>query len=324
MFLGFTGHSWNKDTEATLTPGQTMQVDDRLSIEYVGPRMEVDTGKRMIFADVRVMEHGKFREQLSPAKFIYKKTPESPTTEVSMMHSIRDDLYLVVGQMNPETKTASLQIHVNSLVFFIWFGAMILGFGSIVCMWPELEPQESRVWRAARGTAAVGASITLGIILALLPTPAFAQTSSSHAGVVHIENSTERDIFSQLRCMCGSCARDLLSTCSCTEADEMREKIRSKIQAGQTRDQILTDYSAEFGSDALAIPPNTGAMRAIYMVPIAGITLGTVGLAYLATRWKAKKSDSGVAKHDKKKSADEKDAYDARLDEELRDLDDDG
>jgi cytochrome c-type biogenesis protein CcmH/NrfF len=191
-------------------------------------------------------------------------------------------------------------------------------------MWPELEPQESRVWRAARGTAAVGASITLGIILALLPTPAFAQTSSSHAGVVHIENSTERDIFSQLRCMCGSCARDLLSTCSCTEADEMREKIRSKIQAGQTRDQILTDYSAEFGSDALAIPPNTGAMRAIYMVPIAGITLGTVGLAYLATRWKAKKSDSGVGKHDKKKSADEKDAYDARLDEELRDLDDDG
>jgi cytochrome c-type biogenesis protein CcmF len=323
MFLGFTGHSWNKDSEATLSPHQVMQVDDRLSIEYVGPRMEVDTGKRMIFADVRVMEHGKYRDQLSPAKFIYKKMPESPTTEVAMMHSIRDDLYLVVGQMNPETKTASLQIHVNSLVGFIWFGAIILGLGSILSMWPELQPEESRVWRVARGTAAVGASITLGIILALLPTPAFAQGSSSHAGVVHIENAAERDIFSQLRCMCGDCPRNLLSTCACSDADSMREKIRAKINAGEARDKILADYAAEYGSDALSVPPNSGAMRAIYMVPLAGILGGTVGLGYLATRWKAKKTGSSDGDKTKKKR-DEKDAYDARLDEELRDLDDDG
>src|SRR5262249_4289539 len=178
MFFGFTGKSWTVDRETTLAPGQSFQVE-RLSVQYVGPRMEVDTPKRMIFADVRVTENGKELGKLEPAKFIYKKMPESPTTEVSMLHSIRDDLYLVVGSINPETKVASLQIHLNPLVGWIWFGALILIFGSIICMWPELQPQESRVWHAVRGAGAVATSITLGVVLALLPVPAFAPQQAS-------------------------------------------------------------------------------------------------------------------------------------------------
>ncbi len=329
MTFGFTGHSWNQDQEATLTPGQTMQVE-RLTLTYKGPRMEVDTGKRMIFADVEVTENGKSRGTLSPAKFIYKKMPESPTTEVAMLHSIRDDLYLVVGTINPETKAASIQVHVNALVGFIWFGCIVLICGSFLCMFPEFDPEESRVWRVARGTAAITASVTIGIILALLPTPAFAQTGSSqHAGVVHIESVQERDLFGQLRCMCGTCARDLLSTCSCGEADEMRSRIRAKIAAGEARDKIISDYAAEYGMEALAVPPNSGAMRAIYIVPLAGIVSGGLGFAYLATRWRSKEKKAlaeraaagpdaagGDGKDDKK------DGYDARLDEELADLDD--
>src|SRR4029079_12421078 len=142
-----------------------------------------DNNKRMIFADVKVFENGKELGRLNPAKFIYKKMPESPTTEVSMLHSVRDDLYLVVGSINPETKVASLQIHLNTLVGWIWFGAIILIFGSFVCMWPELEPEEARVWHAVRGAGAVAASIAIGIFLALLPVPAFAQgQATQHAG----------------------------------------------------------------------------------------------------------------------------------------------
>ena len=317
MCFGFTGHSWNQDKEATLTPGQTLQVE-RLTLKYLKPRMEVDTGKRMVFADVEVFEGGKSRGILSPAKFIYKKMPESPTTEVAMLHNVRDDLYLVVGTINPETKAASFQAHVNSFVGFIWFGCMILICGSILCMWPEIVPEESRVWRVARGSAAVVASVTMGIVLALLPTPAFAQGTSSslHSGTVKISSAEERDLFGQLRCMCGTCARDLLSTCACGEANDMRDRIRAKIAAGETRDRIIEEYAAEFGTEALAVPPNSGAMRAIYIVPIAGIVSGGVGLAYIASRLKSKGKKGPGTKSDKK------DEYDARLDEELADLDD--
>ncbi len=330
MVLGFTGHAWNIDKETTLSPGQTYQID-RLTLEYVGPRMEVDNNKRMVFADVKIwedakVENGKIvggipRGTMDPGKFIYKKMPESPTTEIALLRSLRDDLYLVVGTINPQTKTASLQVHLNTLVNWIWLGVLMLIAGSIVCMWPELQPQESRAWQFARGAAGVTASITLGIFLALLPQAAFAQGSSTHAGTVRIESEQERDVFGKLRCMCGGCERLPLTTCACPESDEARAKVRAKIKAGEQRDQIMMEYVQEWGTDAIVVPPNTGAMRAIYAVPLAAIVGGGVGLGVLIRKWRGK--GRARAPEPPRKAGDEapRDEYDARLDEELKDLD---
>ncbi|MEO8874791.1 MAG: cytochrome c-type biogenesis CcmF C-terminal domain-containing protein, partial [Polyangiaceae bacterium] len=341
MMFGFTGKSWTVDRETTLTPGQTFVVDE-YTLKYVGPRMEVDNTKRMIFADIEVVKDGKALGELSPAKFIYKKMPESPTTEVAMMHSLKNDLYLVVGTINPQTKTASLQVHVNRLVSWIWFGCMILICGSSLCMWPEFRPDESRAWSFARGSAGIAASIFFGVVIALMPTVASAQQGmdNMHSGTIKIENDQERDIFDRLRCTCG-CPTDRLSTCSCETAEEARENIRAKMKAGEAKDQIILEYTQENGSASLVVPPNQGAMRAIYMVPLLGIAFGGAGVVVLMRRWRGK---SGTKKKDdkndddvgppptggaaaggttnaQKKSTDSNDEYESRLDEALRDLD---
>jgi cytochrome c-type biogenesis protein CcmF len=319
MFLGFTGKSWTVDKETTISPGQKYKVESYV-LEYVGPRMEVDNAKRMVFADVRVTEDGKERGKLNPAKFIYKKMPDSPTTEVAMMHSVRDDLYLVVGSINPETKVASLQIHINPLVGWIWFGAIILIFGSFVCMWPELEPQESRVWQVARGAGAVAASISVGLFLALLPLPAHAQQQASqHSGSIEIQDGKEKQVFQQLRCMCGTCPRELLSSCACSTADQTRDRIRMQLNRGMSAQKIIDDYVAEYGTASLAMPPNSGGMRAIYMVPIGGVVLAGIGLGFLFTRWRRQAGTQKASAGEDKKP---RDAYDDRIDQELRDLDD--
>src|SRR5207244_273454 len=123
MFLGFTGKSWTIDKEASLKPHESVVVD-HYKLEYTGERMEVDLTKRMVFADLQVTDvrTGKVLGTGSPARFIYKKNPESPTTEVELMQGFRDDLYMVVGVVNPQTKVASFQLHVNPLVVWIWFG----------------------------------------------------------------------------------------------------------------------------------------------------------------------------------------------------------
>jgi len=332
MFLGFTGKSWTVDRETSIKQGETYQVE-RLTIQYVGSRMEVDNSKRMVFADVKVFENGKEIGKLSPAKFIYKKMPDSPTTEVAMLHSLRDDLYLVVGSINPETKVASLQIHLNPLVGWIWFGCLILICGSLLCMWPELEPQESRVWQVARGAGAITASITLGICLALMPVPAFAQsTGSQQSGSVHIENMAERQVFGQLRCMCGTCPRELLSSCACDDgypgANQTRARLRARLAKGDSPEKIIDDYVKEFGTASLAIPPNTGVMRAIYAVPIVALVGTGLGLGVLLRRWRSNDGPpppggtGGTKTPGPDAPADGKrDAYDDRIDAELKDLD---
>jgi cytochrome c-type biogenesis protein CcmF len=324
MFIGFTGQSWNTDREASLSPGQSYQVGD-YSFTYVREHMEVDNNKRMVFADVDVYKDGKLLGHMDPAKFIYKKMPESPTTEVAILHRLGDDIYVIVGSINPDTKVASFQVHTNPLVSWIWIGCVVLILGSFVCMWPQVELGESRVWLGTRAVAATAASVFLGIMLAATPA-ARAQTTmpgmDGNSGTVHIENDVERGIFSSLRCMCGDCQRDLLSTCPCNAAhgaESARQMIRAKLKAGETRDQIIDEYAAEYGAESLAVPPNTGIFRAIWFIPVVGIALGALGVARMVRRWR--QGDQASAATGKPGASGARDAYDARLDDELKDLD---
>lgn len=323
MFLGFTGKSWTIDQEVSLKPGDTYQIE-RYTLRYEGPRMEVDNTKRMVFADVTVLKGGKDVGTLSPAKYIYKKMPESPTTEIATLSAFKDDLYLVLGSANPETKVASFQIHLNPLVSWIWIGCFVFFlFGCVICMWPELEPGESRAWRAARGVSAITAAIILGVILALLPAPAFAQSRASQhsSGSVQIDNMKEKQIFGQLRCMCGDCPRELLSTCGCSDASETRSELRARLAKGDTPEQIIDDYVKEYGTASLAIPPNSGVMRAIYLVPIFAAVGSGLGLYLVLRRWRGNAAIV-TNEHSKELATDKKrDVYDERIDAELRDLD---
>ena len=100
-----------------------------------------------------------------------------------MVHSISDDLYLVVGVINPETKVATIQAHVNPLTSWIWLGGIIMVIGSILCMWPEPAPGESRVFAYSRAAAAVVASVVVGFIVATLPSYSLADPYvSAHSG----------------------------------------------------------------------------------------------------------------------------------------------
>ncbi len=323
MLLGFTGKSWNLDSETSLEVGQSFDVG-AYHLTYTGERMEVDNTKRMVFVDMSVKKDGADVGTVSPAKFIYKKMPESPTTEVSINSSLRDDLYVVLGSVNPQTKIAAIQVHVNPLVSLIWLGAIILVFGCVVSMWPELQPNESRAWAYSRGAAMAAATFAIGVVIAAMPATAYAQQpgagmSSLHSGTVRIENDRERAVFGQLRCMCGDCARDLLSTCACATAEESREAIRASIARGETNDQIIEKYAADKGPESLAVPPNSGAMRFIYVLPLVAIFAGGAGMVGLMRRWKR---ETPIAAAPKKKANAGRDAYDDRLDQELRDLDD--
>ena len=344
MLFGFTGQSWNVDRETTIAQGGTFDVVQDIpgsttprqlyTLQYMGTRREVDNTKQMIFADVDVYVDAKYTDgvfaggkllgRMSPGRFIYKKMADSPTTEVAQMHRLRDDIYLVVGMASMDTHTASFQIHINPLVSWIWLGCIILIGGSIICMWPQLQPQESRAWAFARSGAAIAASITMGILIAATPSVAHAQAGPvPHSGTVHLNNDNERAVFSQLRCMCG-CARDVLATCPCPNAESARDSIREKLARGASTEDILAAYATENGADSISIPPNKGALRAIWAVPLAVIVAAGLGLFVAMRRWRGGNGSGdgpppgGQGTPPPAKNRDE---YDARVDAALKDLD---
>jgi cytochrome c-type biogenesis protein CcmF len=165
MFLGFAGRAWGVDKEVSLKPGESAEIAE-YKVTYIGTRMEVDEEKRMVFADVEVERKGQAVGRLSPAKFIYKATPEAPSTEVARHITAKNDLYLVIGMVSPQSKVAAFQMHVNHLISFIWFGVGILIFGAIIAMWPDIAFEEAGAFSYVRAAGAVGTAVIFGLLLA--------------------------------------------------------------------------------------------------------------------------------------------------------------
>jgi cytochrome c-type biogenesis protein CcmF len=179
MFLGFCGRSWEIEQEASMQVGEVHRVGG-YALTYEGPRMEVDSAKRMIFADLRVTKGDSDLGRVSPARFIFKKGGQ-PTTEVSMLSGLRDDLYVVVGSVDPTSKRATFRFHVNPLVAWIWTGVFTLILGALLSLWPDVKLREIGVWGYVRATAGAATGIMVAILAATSPAHAASTTSTSAA-----------------------------------------------------------------------------------------------------------------------------------------------
>jgi cytochrome c-type biogenesis protein CcmH len=151
------------------------------------------------------------------------------------------------------------------------------------------------------------------------------------SGTVGIENDTERKIFWSLICTCG-CPRETLGTCTCGWAHDRREELRQMLKSGMSVEQAQAEYAKRFGSQALAVPPSTGANRLLYVLPLLLVVLGAGLVISLLRSWSKKgggapqpvkeTGDGAAASGKPPMTKPSRDEYDDKLDEELRRMDD--
>jgi cytochrome c-type biogenesis protein CcmF len=174
MFLGFVGKAWDLEKEASLTPGESVEIG-AYHLTYDRAEMAVDQEKRMVFAHLTV-DHDGATQTLSPAQFIYSRMGTTQT-EVGMLHRLSDDLYVVVGSINPTTKRATFRFHVNPLVLWIWIGVGVMLMGTSISLWPEVSFKRLGVWGTVRLAAGAATAVMLTVLLATAPARAFPNES---------------------------------------------------------------------------------------------------------------------------------------------------
>jgi len=59
-----------------------------------------------------------------------------PSTEVGIRSDLREDLYVVLGGVVNGSEQAVYRFTINPLVWWVWYGGMVVALGGLVVMWP--------------------------------------------------------------------------------------------------------------------------------------------------------------------------------------------
>lgn len=89
--------------------------------------------------------------------------------------------------------------------------------------------------------------------------------------------ATVEDVANQLICQCG--CTQVLSKCAepvCDTRETMKGLIREKLDQGQTPEQIVQFFVAQYGEKVLSSPSKTGFNLTVWIAPIAALLLGGV------------------------------------------------
>jgi cytochrome c-type biogenesis protein CcmF len=313
IFLGFAGEGMSFDEQLLLKPGEQAVVG-KYTLHLDALKVTDDGQKQMVTGHISVKDrNGKDLGQMYPAKWFFRKHESQPTSEVAIRRTFAEDLYIVMPGFEMQDQTASVEVHVNPLVNWIWVGFGILAIGTGIALLPETA------FTFAMAKIPEGAVTTSVVLLALLLSPALV---SAQKTVQPVERSElRRDLENNIMCTCG--CHQPMGSCqmrpNCAHYDEQSAKVVGYMKEGKDRTAVLEAFVQEYGGQqVLAAPLDRGFNRLAWIVPyavgLAGLLLG--GL--VAIRWSRRASQqaavAGVPVSDEA-------ALGSRLDDELRDLD---
>jgi cytochrome c-type biogenesis protein CcmF len=317
MFLGFAGGGYKRDETVLLKPGQQATVG-AYTVRNDGVKVSDDGQKQMVTGYIAVFKGGKQIDTMYPAKWFFRKHEQEPTSEVAIRRTLAEDLYLVLPAFDLGTQSATLQVVINPLVDWIWFGFGVMAVGTGIALLPE------RAYSFAAARLPAKAAVT-GLVLALLlmPTTLRAQTPAAQPAAVETvapvqKSALLRQLEGELMCMCG--CRAPMDNCpmgpSCHFLSEAVPKLKAYIDQGMTHEQIKAAMVREYGEEILLEPPNTGFNRLAWLFPYLLGATGIVVVGLAAVKWS--RHDAGVASAPVP-SLDP--STEERLDDELRNLD---
>jgi len=273
----------------------------------------------MTTAYLSVFVGGKEIDGLYPAKWAYRRHEQEPTTEVAIRRTPAEDLYAVLGGFDLADQSVTLQLVVNPLVNWIWFGFGIMALGTGIALLPE----RSYAFAVAKmpADAAVTTSAFLLLVLFAGGTTLSAQGMSGDANTrtsFYARTPFEKQMQHEIVCTCGTCGHQTLAECRkdpCGTSHEMRGTLAAMIDKGMNHDQIIQAFIAKYGTEEmLGAPLDQGFSRLAWLLPYLVGATSAVAVGVAAVKW-TRKPDVVTA------PAPLDSVLEERIDDELRDLD---
>ena len=148
LFVAFAGMAFKTETEATLRPGESASLRSPYGYTYTFTSLGLSQydalNRQVTAAAVEVRRDGRKIGLLNPEKRqhvdAFGRPTFQPSTEPGIMSLLREDLYVVMGGVVNGTEQAVFRFTINPLVWWVWYGGMIIALGGLIVMWPGGSP----------------------------------------------------------------------------------------------------------------------------------------------------------------------------------------
>src|SRR6266487_607365 len=144
LFVAFAGMAFKTETQATLRPGETATLQGSDGHVYAFTHLGISQynalNRQVTAALVEVRRDGKSIGRLRTEKRQHVdglgRPTFEPSTEVGIMSGLRVDLYVVLAGLVNGTEQAVFRFTINPLVWWVWFGGLVLVIGGLIVLWP--------------------------------------------------------------------------------------------------------------------------------------------------------------------------------------------
>ncbi len=144
LFVGFSGMAFRVDQEATLAPGQSAEIRSPYGhvyrLEHQGVSQYNQLNRFVSAASLDVYRDGAYLGVMKTEKRQHRDALGRPTfepsTEVAIRSGVREDLYIVYAGSVQDTEEAVYRFTITPLVWWVWYGGMVLVAGGLIAMWP--------------------------------------------------------------------------------------------------------------------------------------------------------------------------------------------
>ena len=157
IFTAFAASQFDSEVQATILPGEVVEVQSAFGhtylLTYEGLSTSRDgslgTSQPNVLRWVATFDVQKDGEPLGvmTAERRYYVVNEQAASEVGIRSTFAEDLYVILAGVEDLSNTmfqgatgdaerATVEVQVNPLVGWIWYGGMLLALGSLIALWP--------------------------------------------------------------------------------------------------------------------------------------------------------------------------------------------
>jgi cytochrome c-type biogenesis protein CcmF len=144
LFAAFAGLAFKKEYDLSLAPGESFSAVDPYNRTWTFTSQGVSRYEELNRQVTAVALDAK--RAGAPSTLIKSEKRQhvdsrgnpsfEPSTEVGILESLRQDVYLVLHGVTGEG-TAEIRITFNPLVWWVWYGGIIMALGGLIVMWPQ-------------------------------------------------------------------------------------------------------------------------------------------------------------------------------------------